>query len=188
MSHRLTVHLGRDGPKSVELDTSTLEVTEGFSVVVENHGPPQHIHIAPAAELARFVTVTEPNHFIGTGDAQSLPIEVARERPDKFDGQLRIVTGYGSEETLVDVKLRQPGSAHEVVVDESLGQPDSEPSEPPSITEVILGPGTAPLVALATVAILLALGAILLVTEAAIILGALAVLVGVGIAILLLVR
>lgn len=188
MSQRLTVHLGRDGPKSVEVEEAAVEVTDDFTVVIENHGPPQHVHVAPAADLSRFVSITDPNHFVGADDAQLVGVSVDEERPQKFDGRLRIVTGYGSEETYIDIMLRRAGSAQGVVVDESLASPPAEDQGPPTVTEVVLGPGTAPLVALATVAVLLAVGAILLVTEVAVVLGALAVLVGVGVALLLLVR
>lgn len=188
MSSRVHVHLGRDGPKSVELDEPTVEVSDDFTVVIENHGPPQHVHLSPAADLARFVTVDESNRFIDGDEIQAVHVAVDDDRPQKFDGQLRVVTGYGTEESTLAVALRQPGSTQGVTVDASLGEVRDDPPEPPTVTEVIIGPGTAPLVALATVALLLAVGAILVATEVAVVLGAIAVLVGVGVAILLLVR
>lgn len=188
MTSRLRVHLGREGPKSVELEESSTEVADDFVVMVENHGPPQHVHVAPAEGLARFTSVANPNNFIGSEQTLAITVEVADDRPEKFDGQLRVVTGYGTEETLIDVGLRQPGSSQRVVVDESLGQPSDDPTPPPSIHEVLLGPGTTPVVALAAIALLVAVGAILIATELAVVLGAIAVLVGVGVAILLLVR
>lgn len=184
----LRVHLGRDGPKSVELEETTIEVTGDFVVEVENHGPPQHLHIAPAADLARFATVAEPNHFIEADDAHVVAVDVSDERPQKFDGQLRIVTGYGTEEFLVDVKLRHEGVTPGVAVDASLGKPRDESPAAPTLEQRLTSPGTVPLIALAVIATFIAIGAALVVTELAVVLGALAVLVGVGIAIVLLVR
>ena len=188
MNKRLRVHLGRDAPKSVELEESSIEVTDDFVVIVENHGPPQHIHVAPAEDLVRFVTVDDPNHFIGADDAQAIRVSVADQRPEHFNGHLRIVTGYGTEETFLEVGLRQEGTARSVRVDESLGVPRTDTAPRRSATDRLLKPGTGTLLALAAMAVLVAIGAILLISETAILLGALTVLVGVGIAIALLVR
>lgn len=188
MTVRLGVHLGREGPKSVEIDESRIEVTDDFVVVIENHGPPQHVHIAPAADLSRFVSVDEPNHFIEADDAHALNVTVREDRPVKFDGHLRIVTGYGTEESFVEVGLREEIPHRGVRVDESLGRPRPEPTPSPTLAEQVLSGGTVPLVALAAIAVFIAVGAILIATELAVVLGALAVLVGVGIAVVLLIR
>lgn len=188
MAHRLRVHLGRNGPKSVELEESVIEVSDDFAVELENHGPPQHVHVAPEEDLSRFARVTEPNHFIDADDAHIVSVEVAEDRPAKFDGRLKIVTGYGTEETHVGINLRQQASPTGVAIDESLGKPQVEPATSPSLAERLTTPRTESLIALAAIAIFVAVGAMLVVTELAVVLGALAVLVGVGIAVMLLVR
>ncbi len=188
MASRLRVHLGRDGPKSVELEESAVEVTDDFVVEVTNHGPPQHVHIAPEDDLARFTSVTDPNHFIEADDAHVIRVGVDENRPVKFDGQLKIVTGYGTDVTHVDIGLRPQRSTPGVAVDESLGRPRNDPTPSRSVTERVTSPGTVSLVSLAAIAVLIAVGAILVVSELAVVLGALAVLVGVGIAVVLLIR
>lgn len=189
MARRLRVHLGRDEPKSVELEDSTVEVTDDFVIEIENHGPPQHVHVAPAEDLGRFTTVTDSNHFIDAGDAHLVRIEVDEDRPAKFDGQLKIVTGYGTDETLLGVNLRQEGSTQQgVAVDESLGRRQEDPPSSPTLEERLTAPGTGSIIGLSAMAILIAIGAILVISEFAVVLGALAVLVGVGIAILLLIK
>ncbi len=189
MSRGLQVHLGRNGPKSVELEVEAIEVTGDFPVVVENHGPPQHIHIGPEDDLGRFVHVEEPNHFIKTDERRLVQVLVTDERPETFNGSLRVVTGYGADTTRVPVTLthEDPDEAA-VAVDESLGQPeDHEPASRPW-SEQVASPESIPIIALATMAILIAAGATMIATEVAIVLGVLAVLVGVGIAIVLVLR
>lgn len=189
MSERLRVNLGREGPKSVELTEDTIEVTGDFIIEVHNHGHPQHVHVAPERDLGRFVRVEAPNHFVENDELRPVHIEVDEERPEKFDGQLRVVTGYGTETTYVNVRLREDEpSRPRVAVDESLGKPPAEESGPEPLTEQLFGPGTVPLIALAIMAILIAAGAIMIATDVAVVLGVIAVLVGVGIAILLLLR
>lgn len=188
MPGRLRIYLGREAPKSVELADDSIEVTDDFVIEIENHGHPQHIHIAPADELGRFVMIEEANHFIETGDALAIHASVMDDRPPKFDGRLRIVTGYGTDETFVEINLRQPGDIErEVAVDENLAKPQSDTSEAP-LMERLISPDAIPILALAAMAVLIAVGATLIATDAAVVLGVIAVLVGVGIAIVLLLR
>ncbi|MFP4591598.1 MAG: hypothetical protein ACLFMX_08185 [Halobacteriales archaeon] len=189
MSRGLQVHLGRDGPKSVELEAEAIEVTGDFTILIENHGPPQHIHVGPEDELGRFVRVDEPNHFIKTDEVRTVHVTVADERPKTFNGRLRFVTGYGTETTYIEVTLSQEAAAErEVAVDETLGRPRGE--EPPSrpLTEQATSPESIPVIGLAAMAIFIAVGAVMIATEIQIVLGVLAVLVGVGIAIVLVLR
>lgn len=189
MARGLQVHLGRDGPKSVELEAEAIEVTGDFPVVIENHGPPQHVHVGPEDELGRFVQVEEPNHFVETDEVRMVQIQVNDERPETFKGRLRIVTGYGTETTHVPVTLRHESSDEpDVAVDESLARPTEERSAQPPLSEQLTSPESIPIVGLAAMAILIAVGATMIATEVAIVLGVLAVLVGVGIAIVLVLR
>lgn len=189
MSDRLRVNLGREGPKSVELTEDSIEVTGDFIVEVHNHGHPQHVHVAPERDLGRFVRVEAPNHFIENDELRAIRIEVDDDRPAKFDGQLRIVTGYGTETSYINVHLREEDHQRtQVAVDASLGKPPADESGPEPLTEQLFGPGTVPLIALAIMAILIAAGAIMIASDVAVVLGVIAVLVGVGIAIILLLR
>lgn len=189
MSDRLRVNLGREGPKSVELTEDSIEVTDDFIIEVHNHGHPQHVHVAPERDLGRFVRVEAPNHFIENDELRAIRIEVDDNRPEKFNGQLRVVTGYGSETTYVDVYLREESPKQpSVAVDKSLGKPPADEPGPEPLTEQLFGPGTIPLIALAIMAILIAAGAIMIASDVAVVLGVIAVLVGVGIAIILLLR
>lgn len=188
MTQRLRVHLGRDGPKSVEIEETSIEVSDDFTVEIHNHGHPQHVHVAPERDLGRFVRVEAPNHFIEADDARVVTVEVAEERPQKFDGKLRFVTGYGTETAYVDVRLREEQPAEpSVAVDDSLSRPQTDPPEP-SLSARAIDPDSIPVVALATMALLIAVGATMIATDVAVVLGVIAVLVGVGIAVVLVLR
>lgn len=189
MAQRLRVHLGRNGPKSVEVEESAVDVSDDFTVEIHNHGHPQHVHVAPERDLGRFVRVEEPNHFIETDDVRAVVVEVAADRPKKFDGRLRFVTGYGTETTHVDIKLRQDEPADVgVAVDERLAKPQDDDGAQPTVFQRATDPDSIPVVALATMALLIAIGATMIATDVAVVLGVLAVLVGVGIAVVLIVR
>ncbi len=181
MSDRLRIHIGRDAPDAVEVEPRDLTVTDSFQVEVHNHTHPQHVHLAPVDDFGRFASVEAPNHYLDADDLRVLTVDLDEDRPETFHGKLRLVTGYGTETTYIDVSIEQPVEAEEsVIVDERLAEPAAPDSEGSELLEI--GDGSWPVLVLAAMALLIAVGAILLASDASILIGVLAVALGVGIA------
>lgn len=187
MSSRLKLHLGRHGPKSIDPEPSAIEVSDDFAIELHNHGHPLHVHIAPQADLGRFLTLEATNLFIEGGDMRTIGANLAERRPRSFDGKLRVATGFGVETAFVDVRLREEQPVErEVVVDASLAQP--KPAQPATPLIDRIGVDAVPIFALASMALLIAIGATMIAVDVAVILGVIAVLLGVTIAVFMMLR
>lgn len=188
MNH-LRVELGHDGTTSVEPASRSITATDDFTIEFYNDGHPRHVHVAPEGDLGRFVEIEASNHFIEEESLRVVSVAVAEDRPETFMGKLRIVTGYGTDTTYIDVTLEEAVEPErEVVVDESLGRPQPEPDvERPALADRV-GSDALPVIALAVMAVLIAAGATMIATDAAVVIGILAVMAGVAVALAILVR
>lgn len=182
MSSSLSVHLNRNGTRSVEPEAFSLETEGSFSIELVNHGTPVHVHLHLDDALARVANIPADNLYVEAGGEERVHVDVADGgRPVK--GQIEVVTGYGAERANVNVHVIDPNpEGEQVAVDEELGARPAESDHEPPLMDAV-GPA-----AVAVVGVLLAVGLAVLVNDAfALTLGALAIVVGVAVAIYVLV-
>lgn len=124
-----TAHLNHEGPQSVAAPQA-FETGDDFSVYLENHGSPLHVHVRADQSLAEVADVATPNRYVEEGATQRVQVEVD-DSDQPVDGQLEIVTGYGSNTEYVSVTVRDPGAIEpDVEVGEELTGP-APSTEPP---------------------------------------------------------
>ncbi|MEF8781075.1 MAG: hypothetical protein V5A46_10390 [Haloferacaceae archaeon] len=101
----------------------TATVSGPFTVELENHGAPAHVHLNLDEDLSRVATLAAGNHYVEGDDAREVFVDVD-PAAEPVTGRLKIVTGYGTETAYVTVAV-EPGPAEKspVEVDESLGKP-----------------------------------------------------------------
>lgn len=182
MSSTLSVHLNRNGTRSVEPESFSLETEGSFSIRIVNHGTPAHVHLHLDDSLARIARLPNDNLFVEAGGEQLVRVNVADgQRPVK--GQIEVVTGYGAERANVNVTVIDPApETKEVAVDEQLSARQEHTEHEPKLADAV-----AP-TAVAVVGVLLAVALAVLVNDAlALALGAIALVIGVAIAIYVLV-
>lgn len=187
MSDSLVVHLNRDRPHEVELETEAVQTTDSFVIALTNHGAATHVHLHLDDALSSVATLEAGNHFVDSEETAEIFVEVTgSKRP--LSGKLKIVTGYGSETAYADVELVEPEKTERYVqVDETLGKPRPIEVEDASLFEKsVVRNGL--VAAFGGFAILLAAFVAAMAGSIVVMLGALAVLVGVGIAIAFIIR
>ncbi|MFC6975937.1 hypothetical protein ACFQL1_16550 [Halomicroarcula sp. GCM10025709] len=119
------------------------------------------------------------NHYVEREADRLVRVEVTGDGTVR--GNLKVVSGYGAQTRLVDISLVEPRETEETVqVGEDLSTPSPRP-EPQSrgLPDAV---GTLPVMVLATLALLTALGAVALFQTTAVLLGAAVVVVGVSVA------
>ena len=189
MANRLRIFLDRDEPGTVTTEEQAIETSGDFSIEIHNYGTPKHVHVAPVGDLGRFVTFDASNLYFEPEEVRTISASVTDRRPEKFDGKVKIVTGYGTNTTFFDVNLRQQvETTSDVIVDDELAKPQTEEATPSPFASFELGPDTLPVLALAVMAILIAVGATMIATDIAVVVGAGVVLLGVLVALALLIR
>lgn len=101
----------------------TATVSGPFTVELENHGTPAHVHLNLDEDLSRVATLATGNHFVEGDDVREVFVDVEPAR-EAVTGRLKVVTGYGTETAYVTVTV-EPGPAERspIEVDESLGKP-----------------------------------------------------------------
>ena len=168
----LEVQIGRETVQELEApETYTAE--ESFELQIINHGRPVHVYVHADEPLERATTVESGNHYLEPDDTLRMTVSAETDLEDPLSGVLRVVSGYGADESQIDVTLQPPGSSS-VPVGESLAEPSANP-DPGLLTRPAV-----PVLALGVVAALIALVAVVLVQTLAVLLGAVAVLVAVA--------
>lgn len=188
MPDTLPVHLNRDDLHDVAVP-NTFEATGTFTIQLENHGAPLHVHLHLDDSLSEVATLEAGNHYVEE-DARQVVVDV---RPQgSVRGKLKVVAAYGATTRYVDVVITEPEESEDRVrVDESLSKPqpkpDPEPSGRPTAGSALVSPETGVL-ALGGVALFVAILAVVVLDNTAVVLGALGVLAGVLAAVYLLVE
>lgn len=190
MPDTLPVHVNREELHGLEVPNE-FETTGSFDVLLQNHGESVHVHLHLDDALSEVATLEANNHYVEADSTRSVAVEVNGSPPVR--GSLKVVTAYGATTRYVDVVFVEPADApSEVTVDESLSKPQpreqpaqtnpSRPTRASGITDVperlVLGVGG--------LALVLALAAAIVLDNTAILLGSLAVLAGVLVALYLL--
>jgi hypothetical protein len=155
----LAVHLGRQGPRSLEAP-ATFEAHGSFEVELVNHGEPTHVHLRLARGLDRIATVQGDNPYVGSESTERVRIRVD-STDEEVEGALVVATGYGQEETTVAVTLVAPVN-EPVEVDESLSTPRPDEDEGGGLPQ---GLTLLPVVVLGAVALSLAAAAYVVTTD-----------------------
>lgn len=182
MPERLTVHLNREGLRDVAPEATVLETDRTFELSFENHGGAVHVHVQPDEGLEAVADPAESQVYVDEGETRNFEIAVPDDRAG--GGELALSTGYGAEETTIDVSIidRRKHGGPTVAVDNSLGEKQQVETEANQAT----GDGLREFV-LAGVGVVAAVGIALAVSDsAAIFVGVLALLGGIGTAIYLL--
>ena len=181
MPAEFTVHVNRDGLHTLSVPPS-VEVHGPFDVRLVNHGEPLHVHLHLDDGLARVGSLDATNHYVEEDTTRVARVDVDESAlgPEQIRGKLKVASGYGAETRWIDVDLvEEPEVDRSVTVDESLSKPAPEPEEP---DQGLLGRPAVPVVALGVVALVVALVAIVFLSDVLVLAGALVVLVGVLVA------
>lgn len=176
MPERLTVHLNREELRDVAPEATALETDRSFRLAFENHGGPVHVHVRPDDALGAVAEPAESQVYVDEGETRTLPVDVSGNR--SVEGELQLATGYGAEETTIDVTItdRRKDGGPTVAVDNSLGEKQQVETE----TGQTAGDGLREFV-LAGVGVVVAAAVALAVSDsAAILVGVLALLGGVA--------
>lgn len=159
MPDDLEVDLGEEGPHSISVSPSTIEVDDDFDVVLRNHGAGLHVHLAFDDAIASAASLRAVNHYVDDDGVRRVSVRIDGSRAPT-EGRLEVVTGYGAETEFATVRVVGSGEAEDgIPVDESLAEP------PPREEEPAVDPAILPLVALGAVAVLFAALAVVLVSE-----------------------
>ncbi|MFU8866860.1 hypothetical protein [Natronococcus sp.] len=165
----VTVHVNRNSPERLEAATATFETSEPFTLLLEGHDTPTHVHCRLDEELARVASLPQSNYYVEADARTPVPIDVdAGSLEESVQGFLEVSTGYGAESAAIAVTV-EPGPDR-VEVDESLAKPQRsstdrspEPSEP-LFGDLGLpgdvGPTTLAAIALGAVVVALAVAAV----------------------------
>ncbi|MHC3437749.1 DUF7524 family protein [Natrialbaceae archaeon A-gly3] len=189
----LTVRVGHDGPETIEATTDTFETQGSFDLVLENEAGPAHIHCRLEDPLSRVTTLEGTNHYVEAKSTLRVPVIVDDLERD-LEGRLEVSTGYGSASTAVDVTVSPDRS--DIDVDERLTRPQTTEPEPTPLERAVgtlaavagLEPATLAVLALSLLALGLGVTTAAVVGGPVAILGVLVVAVGVGVAVVTLLR
>jgi hypothetical protein len=177
----LTVHLSRDELHEVAPATSDFETTGRFELELVNHGRAAHVHVHPDDALARGVAVDETNLYVETDSTRTVTVAVP-DGPRPLRGALEISAGYGATASSVDVGLVEK-TAPDLPIDDTLAEPSDTGARSQSPLASVLTEESLPVLGLGVVAVVIAVGAVLVIGDAVVAIGALAVLAGVAMAI-----
>ena len=161
MSPPLPVELNRDRRHEIRV-AERYEADGPFSVDLRNHGDGVHVHVNVDGPLAEVARVAETNHYVEDGASTAVRVEVDPV-DEPVSGRLRLATGYGNQETTVEVTVAPFDGPDRVPVGEDLGTPKGghERADEPPVEEVAVedesGGPPVQVVAVATGAILLAI-------------------------------
>lgn len=176
MSRTLGVDVNKSGLHTLDAPT-TFEADGPFVVELRNHGESSHVHINLDDTLSEIARIEATNHYVESGEARSIQVEVRprSEWPrENLRGKLKVVTAHGGETHYVDVTFDRTPEKEPVEVDPELSKPkQNDRSESDSSTLRAL-----PVVVLAIIALLLAIGALVVANGLNFVMGAFAVLAG----------
>lgn len=127
----LAVELNGDEVHSISAPDQ-FTTTTPFSVELANRGRSTHVHLHLDDELDRVASLDAVNHYVEDESAKRVHVATA-DVERSVRGKLKVVTGYGSNTTYVDVRIDPPVDAgpDEVVVDERFSEPPEQPPSPP---------------------------------------------------------
>lgn len=166
MSPPLPVELNRDRRHEIRV-AERYEASGPFSVDLRNHGNGVHVHVNVDGDLSGAARIAETNHYVEDDASTTVRVEVDPV-DEPVTGQLRLATGYGSQEATVEVTVAPFEGEDDVPVGEDLGTPrGGGTDDDPPVEEVAVesdgGGPSVQVVAVAAGAVLLAVAVALLV-------------------------
>jgi len=187
VTDELPVHVSREGLHSLEVPES-VEVTGPFDVRLINHAEPLHVHLHLDDPLSEVAAIEAGNHYVERESERFVRVDVDTDRLDgeTLFGKLKVASAYGAETRWVDVEVVEPEVAESSVrVDESLAQP--QPSREPAASGAGVDPKLVVL-GLGLVAFAVAVAAAVLIQQTIVLLGSLAAIGGVLVALFFLLQ
>jgi len=154
----IPVAVNRDGLYTLAVP-ETFEAAGPFSAEIHNHGEAAHVHLNLDDRLSEVARLRATNHYVESDETRQIEIQTRDPSTwpsDTVRGKLKVVVGHGRETRYIDVVLdRNEAKKRNVRVDPDLAKPkrDSEPEAPPVLRLL-------PVVVLGSVAVLLAVGAL----------------------------
>ncbi len=182
MPDELPVHVSRERLHSLEVPPS-FETRDSFDVVLVNHGESLHVHLHLDDDLSQVARMDASNHYVEGDSRRLVRVDVDADAipEDGLFGRLKVASAYGSETRWIDVELEPPREEqNEVEVDEALAEP--QPREPEPSPESPLARPEVPVLGLGVLALAVAVAAAVFVQDQLVLLGSLAVLAGVLVA------
>ena len=135
-SLEVDVSVNRGSAPHLETAIGTVETCEPFELVLHGQGGPAHVHCRLDDDLDAVASIDGSNYYVEPDDVTPVPIAVDTARLDApVEGQLEVVTGYGSESIAIDVTVT-PGPP-QVEVDDSLAEPTRAPTEPSPVDQLV---------------------------------------------------
>lgn len=177
MTDPLPVHISRKQLHSLEVPAS-YEATDSFDIRLINHAESLHVHLHLDDRLSECADIDAGNHYIEGKSERFVRVDVTEDLLDEEPvfGKIKIASSYGAQTRWVDIELTAPDpNADTVQVDDSLGRP--QPKEESELSTVV--GSQLPVLALATVSLLLALGVAAVFQDAFVTAGMVVVLAGV---------
>jgi len=188
VTDELPVHVSRQKLHSLDVP-ATFEAHDSFDVVLVNHGQPVHVHLHLDDDLSKVASLDASNHYVDGESRRAVRIHVDRDAlpEESMLGKLKVASGYGATTRWIDVELSSPvANESEVEVDESLTKPPARGADDTEST--FFGGPELPVLGLGVLALAVAVVAAVVLDHTLVLLGALAVLAGVLVALSLLVR
>jgi hypothetical protein len=188
VTDELPVHVSRDELHSLDVPAS-FEAEGPFDVVLVNHDEAVHVHLYLDDALSEVASIDASNHYIDGESRRAVRVHVdTAALPDQpVPGKLKLASGYGAHTRWVDVELSPPDDGtSEVEIDESLASPPA-PDSGGSGSSLLARPEL-PVLGLGVLALAAAAFAAAVLGDTLVVLGALAVLAGVLVALSLLLR
>jgi hypothetical protein len=184
----LPVHVNREELHALDVPDA-FETTGSFDLRLVNHGQSVHVHLHLDDALSEVATIDATNHFVDGQSERAVRVHVDGDDPVR--GKLKVASAYGAQTRYVDVDVVEPEETEETVtVDESLSkpQPKTVPAESgDSLTDALVDNPEVLVLGLGGVALVVAIVAALVLEEIVVVLGTLAVLAGVLVAMYVLV-
>ncbi|WP_276272378.1 DUF7524 family protein [Haloarcula litorea] len=175
MPDSLPVHVNRRELHGLEVPDA-FETSDSFDVVLTNHGESTHVHLHLDDSLSDVAALDATNHHVEGGGERRVRVRLTDDGTAR--GNLKVVTAYGATTRYVDVRVTEPERRDEPVeVDESLAQPQPKPDPEPD--PPLAGSPNLPVLGVGVLALVLALGAALLLRDFLVTVAALLVAVGV---------
>lgn len=159
----VTVHVNRGTADALEAGRERLETNDPFTILLQGHETPAHVHCRLDGALERIASVDGSNHYVEPNAVTAVPVAVDADGIDQpVTGRLEVVTGYGSESVSIAVTV-VPGPPN-VDIDESLAEPARSEPEPTVLERAVdrftavgrLDPSTLGVLGLGVVAIAVA--------------------------------
>ncbi|MDG5776267.1 hypothetical protein VB773_08495 [Haloarculaceae archaeon H-GB2-1] len=181
MPETLPVNINRETLHSVDVPDA-FETTGSFDVDLRNHGEALHVHLHLDDALSEVATIDASNHYVDREGDRRVRVTINGDATPPVHGKLKVASAYGAQTRYVDVDYVPPDrDKHEVQVDESLAQP-SPRHQPQRQQRPVWQRPELLVMLLGIVAIVVALVATLVIESTAVLLGSLAVLGGVVVA------